>query len=337
MFDGETLTYTRIAALVIYFLTLVIYLSRLISRKAFRMNSAPLTEQPLFTAALVVPFISFMTFGFVAWAEHTPQLDAQGLNNFIEISKLPLAFLSLAVPFGVIVNNIHRTIQTNTQISEAQVKNKNDLYYSHQKNTIEQIEKIKNHSFPFKEHPDGKDDEYVIKIERPLRLYRKIYTKLSISNFCLDLDKEFVYTLNKSLLRIKGYICDTKLHSEFENEGYEVEIARNFHEIEMELRALAIYLDITPPYRTYCYSRTYTDHTLVTDYAEESELMCVVFYYCEVVSSLCDIINLKTIIDPYFAYDLSDENIFATVFHSVDFYQNDKRLKRGVHKKLVSI
>ncbi|MEP8921253.1 hypothetical protein ABKT64_10740 [Enterobacter roggenkampii] len=336
MFEGETLSFARNAILVIYCVSIVIYLYKLISKNAFSMNSAPLTEQPLFTAALVIPFVSFMTFGFIAWAEHTPQLDGEGLNNFIEISKLPLAFLSLAVPFGVIVNNIHRTIQTNTQINEAQVKNKNDLYYSHQKNTIEQIEKIKSHSFPFKESLDKNgDDEYIIKIERPLRLYRKIYTKLSISSFCLDIDKEFIYTLNKSLIRIRGYIFDTKLHNQFENEGYELEVAKNLHEIETELRGLAIYLTITPPYRTYCYSRKYRNHTLVTDYAEEAELWCVLYYYCEIVAALCDVINIKTLVDPYFVYGVHDEHLFSTVFHSEHFHENDKSLSTGIHKNPV--
>lgn len=333
MLNGEILIYTRYGALVVYCLALAIYICRLIARNAFHMDSAPLTEQPLFTAALVIPFISFITFGFIAWAEYSPQLDGEGLNNFIEISKLPLAFLSLTVPFGVIINNIHRTIQTNTQIKEAQAKNKNDLYYSHQKNTIDHIEKIKGYSFPFKESPsDDASVEYIIKIERPLGLYRKIYTKMSPLNFCLDIDKEFSYRLNKSLLRIRGYILDTGLHVEFENEGYKIEIAKNFHNLEMELRSLALYLNITPPYRTYCFSRNYANHTLVTDYGEESEFMCVLYYYSEVVSELSDILNIKTIIDPYFVYKIHDQHYFQTIFQSEHFYQNDNSLKKGFHK-----
>ncbi|HDS4486568.1 TPA: hypothetical protein QH537_003344 [Enterobacter hormaechei subsp. steigerwaltii] len=336
MLEGEILSFARIGILTTYCVGLIIYLYKLFLKNAFSMNSAPLTEQPLFTAALAIPFISFMTFGFIAWAEHTPQLDGEGLNNFIEISKLPLAFLSLAVPFGVIVNNIHRTIQTNTQINEAQIKNKNDLYYSHQKNTIEQIEKIKSHSFPFNESLDSKGDkEYKIKIERPLRLYRKIYTKISISNFCLDIDKEFIYTLNKSLLRIRGYISDTKLHIQFENDGYELEIAKNLHEIESELRGLAIYLNITPPYRTFCFSRKYPNHTLVTDYAEEAELWCVLYYYSEIVAALCDVINIKTLVNPYFVFGIHEKHLFSTVFLSEHFQQNDKSLGTGIHKNPV--
>lgn len=133
---------TRLIILTIYTIFLVIYFYYLHQTKAFEMNSEPLTKQRLFKAVFIVPLVSFLAFGTVAWVGHSFQLDAGGLNNFLNISKLPLALLSLSVPFGVIVNNIHRTIQTDTQIKEAQRKNKADAFYSHRKNTIEIMEKI---------------------------------------------------------------------------------------------------------------------------------------------------------------------------------------------------
>lgn len=331
----------RCITLILYMAILFFYIFSLVSKKSFRMNSKPLTEQPLFTAALLIPFISFIAFGLISWIGHSPQLDGEGLNNFIEISKLPLALLSLSVPFGVIVNNIHRTIQTNTQINEAQVKNKNDLYYSHQKNTIEHLEKIEEQKLPFQENPDDGDEDgkdYVVVIEKPLRLYRKIYSKISITNFSLTIDEEFKYTLNKSMARIKSHLEDTALHCQFQNEGFELEIAKNFHNIEMELRGLAIHLEITPPYRTFSLSRKYQDYNLVTDYKEEAEMICVLFFYVEVIESLCDIINLKPKIKPRFVYDFFHERkYFSSIFDSKDFYQNDRTLRKGVHKNDLSI
>lgn len=332
MQEEHNLFLFRCSVLLIFILILSIYIFLLVSKNSFKMNCRPLTEQPLFTASLLIPFISFIAFGLISWAGHSLQLDGEGFNNFIEISKLPLAILSLSVPFGVVINNVHRTIQTNAQINEAQIKNKNDLFYSHQKNTIEHIEKIEKQSLPFKEESKS-DNSYIVEINKPLRLYRRIYTKLSTTNFLLTIDEEFKYTLNKSIARIKGYLEDTALHCQFENEGYTLEVAKNFHEIEIELRGLALHLEIIPPYRTFTSSRRYQNHILVTDYTEESEMVCILFYYFEVIESLCDIINLKPKINTRFIYDFFGENkYFSTIFSSDDFYHNDNRQKRGVHK-----
>ncbi|EEN9676454.1 hypothetical protein G4023_002311, partial [Salmonella enterica subsp. enterica serovar Paratyphi A] len=110
-------------------LFVVVYMSYLFKIKAFKMNAEPLTHQPLFKAALTIPIISFFLLGFVAWNGHDFQIDTEGFNNFLNISKLPLAVLSLSIPLGVVVNNIHRTIQTDKQIKEAEKKNKVDFFY----------------------------------------------------------------------------------------------------------------------------------------------------------------------------------------------------------------
>ncbi|GEM_PF-793917 len=121
---------------------IIIYVIYLFKARAFTMNAEPLTHQPLFKAALIIPITSFFLLGSIVWIGHGIKLDTDGFNNFLNISKLPLAVLSLSIPLGVVVNNIHRTIQTDKQIKEAQRKNTIDGFYAHRKNTIEIIEKI---------------------------------------------------------------------------------------------------------------------------------------------------------------------------------------------------
>lgn len=123
-------------------LFVMIYVCYLFKVKAFKMNADPLTHQPLFKAALIIPIISFLLLGAVVWGGHSFQIDSDGFNTFLNISKLPLAILSLSIPFGVIVNNVHRTIQTDKQIKEAEKKNKIDGFYAHRKNTVEVIQNI---------------------------------------------------------------------------------------------------------------------------------------------------------------------------------------------------
>lgn len=105
--------------------------------KTYKIDAKPLTQQTLFWLAIVIPIVSFIYFGLFAWCGKTPVFSAHGFERFIKISTLPLGLLSLAIPFTAVINNIHRTVQTNEQIKQAESKNKSDFYFSHRKNTID--------------------------------------------------------------------------------------------------------------------------------------------------------------------------------------------------------
>lgn len=339
MLQGQTLECFRWFVLFIYITSTSIYIWRLHKNGAFSMNAAPLAEQPLFKAAILIPLISFFTFGLISWADHLPQLDAEGLNNFINISKLPLAFLSLAVPFGVIVNNVHRTIQTNAQIKEAQTKNKNDLYYSHQKNTIEHIEKIQKYDLPVEKELNedgttGDSEDYIFEIKRPLSLYRKIFTKISKDNFCLDIDKEFTYTLNKIVIRIKHNFHKVRDLDKTDAKIFEIRTAFYYSEIEKEVRDLALYLGIEPIYRRFSSRRDYDDYILYSDLVEVAELYCLIYFYFDIVDDLCTIINIKLNTNTSFIYDMDRSEVdFSSIFKSESFRFVDGDWPRGIQRK----
>ncbi|HDC4602448.1 TPA: hypothetical protein O8U20_003929 [Enterobacter cloacae] len=339
MLQGQALEFCRWLVLFVYITSIIFYLWRLYKTDAFSMNALPLTEQPLFKASILIPFFSFFAFGFISWADHFPQLDAEGLNNFINISKLPLALLSLSVPFGVVVNNVHRTIQTNAQINEAQIKNKNDLYYSHQKNTIEHIEKIHEENLPIeknlnKDGTTGGTEDYPFKIRRPLNLYRKIFTKISKDNFCLDIDQAFVYTLNKHVYRIKSYFHKVRDLDNTDTKKFEVRTAFYYSKIEFELRNIALYLGIDPIYRRFCSKREYDNFILYSDLAESAELYCLVYFYFDILNDLCTIINIKLKTDTSFIYDLDrGKTNFDSIFKSPSFSYVDGAWPRGMNAK----
>ncbi|NCH42616.1 hypothetical protein [Cronobacter sakazakii] len=136
---NTTFNYMMLTANILF---VSVYLAYLFKIKAFTMNAKPLTHQHLFKAAIIIPIVSFFLLGAISWEGHSLQIDSEGFNNFLDISKLPLAALSLSLPLGVIVNNIHRTIQTDKQIEEAERKNILDRYYSHRKNTIEILQNL---------------------------------------------------------------------------------------------------------------------------------------------------------------------------------------------------
>ncbi|MGJ7249571.1 hypothetical protein [Morganella morganii] len=110
--------------------------------KGFGMDPKPLTKQTLFWLAIIIPIFSFFYFGFFAWYGRPFAFNAEGFERFIKISTLPLGLLSLSIPFTAVINNIHRTIQTNKQIEEATKKNSSDLYYSHKKFFFESMKDV---------------------------------------------------------------------------------------------------------------------------------------------------------------------------------------------------
>ncbi|MGU3804618.1 hypothetical protein ACVZKD_17015 [Enterobacter hormaechei] len=170
----------------LYLIVVIIYLIYLVKVNAFKMNAEPITHQPLFTAAIALPLISFFSFGIISWSTHSLQLDSEGFNNFLNISKLPLALLSLSLPFGVVVNNIHRTIQTDKQIKEAEKKNKTDSFYAHRKNTIEVFQNMDLLTLHLP------NTELKLEFDNHYSLYKKCFPYASTSNNEFSYCKSFV-------------------------------------------------------------------------------------------------------------------------------------------------
>jgi hypothetical protein len=80
------------------------------------------------------------------------------------------------------VNNIHRTIQTEKQIIEAEKKNISDSYFSHFKYTTELFESLKSQNIKWAASIKSNDlmypityDDTILTIKSPIRLYKKIF------------------------------------------------------------------------------------------------------------------------------------------------------------------
>jgi len=155
----------------------------------FKLDDRQLFKQPLFIIVTAYPVYLFILFGAWIWKDYNLTLSDKGYSQFLEISKFPLIMLASSVPLGAIVNNIHRTIQTEKQIDDAGAKNSNDIYYGHVKFILDQFDKIKGkkiiHDHHFKKSSAApQEDEFATKvlnmessifIRQPMDLYRKIY------------------------------------------------------------------------------------------------------------------------------------------------------------------
>ena len=234
--------------LVVYTAILIFYIFFLYKKKAFHMNAEPLTHQHLFWAAIIIPLSLFIVFGVICWYEHSIRIDSTGFNNFLSISKLPLALLSLSLPFGVVVNNIHRTIQTDKQIKEAERKNKADSFYAHRKNTIEMFENL-----PFKSFSIT-DKDYKLCFENNYVTYRYCYPFMSTYLVTYDADSNFTDRVKNIWLSLREKIDNTNLNNESD---YLTHIAS----IENLLDQMHKLLTFKPFDLTEIYYTTYFDET----------------------------------------------------------------------------
>ncbi|WP_433691017.1 hypothetical protein [Kosakonia cowanii] len=148
----------------------------------FELSHKNLFNQPLFWISIIIPLFLFLSIGFWSWQGHSINFTSDGFNNFLTISKLPLLFLASSVPLTSIVNNIHRTIQTEKQIIEAEKKNISDSYFSHFKYTTELFESLKSQNIKWAASIKSNDlmypityDDTILTIKSPIRLYKKIF------------------------------------------------------------------------------------------------------------------------------------------------------------------
>ncbi|AHF68061.1 hypothetical protein [Pseudomonas cichorii] len=156
----------------------------------FELDDRQLFNQPLFIIATAYPVYLFVFFGAWSWQGYSLDLSYQGYGVFLEISKFPLIILASSVPLGAIVNNVHRTIQTEKQIDDTGLKNRNDIYYGHVKFILDQFDKVKGKRIEriyelvepgnaFDENSEATTKEFDIEscifISQPMDLYRRIY------------------------------------------------------------------------------------------------------------------------------------------------------------------
>ncbi|MBT0624362.1 hypothetical protein KIH32_10630 [Pseudomonas fluorescens] len=121
------------------------------SRKIYRKSplkvfilqpNVGLANQGLFWLSTLTPILYFFAFGIISWQGYQISITSEGFKTFIAISSLPLALLTLAIPFGVVVARFHSTEQTAEQIQIAKHKNNLDAFYSHRKEFFAYFDKI---------------------------------------------------------------------------------------------------------------------------------------------------------------------------------------------------
>ncbi|MGG2471297.1 hypothetical protein [Enterobacter hormaechei] len=183
--------------LIVYFFIFSLVLTLFYKKKWFILTEKNLFTQKLFWLSVGFPVFSFFYFGLFSWWGKTPSLNPNGYAHFYEISKFPLMILASAVPLGAIVNNIHRTIQTEKQITESEKKNRIDLYFNHFKLHTELFKQIKTTEIKcnFTHNDVDFSAIYQLHVKHPLELYRKCYPKSFESS--LELNMDYINSIRK--------------------------------------------------------------------------------------------------------------------------------------------
>lgn len=215
-----------------YLVVITILITISIWKKWYILDKRNLFHQKLFWLSVGIPTISFIYFGAFAWWGKTPVLSAHGYARFYEISKFPLLLLASSVPLASIVNNIHRTIQTEAQIETSETKNAIDRHLAHEKNFIEKAKEILSYDIRSAVNHKGElktiiftnedippDDAAtnllktsILKVTNPYFLYSKIYKESTIFptssyNPC----QEFILKINESFKAIDDALDSNKI------------------------------------------------------------------------------------------------------------------------------
>lgn len=294
----------------------------------FTLNDGNLFRQPLFILSILLPFYYFIIFGCWTWKGHGLLLSAQGFSSFLEMSKLPLLILASSVPLASIVNNIHRTIQTESQINSSKVKNNADAYYSHLKLFIETIT-----SFPtlILEYVPTKTDKtrhvaaevvghayiesnesvntYEVKIVFPHKLFNKIFNSSQHEGAIYLPSKQFTddiinawNELNKDIIRIKNGDLLTE--------------AKSLISIDLKIIDIMNILKVNTIRRRHSYIYNHENKYIFnTTYFSEPEIKTVVLWLYRITSDVFDLAGYSDVFESkherLMKYLQSDERKFS--------------------------
>ncbi|YCH19846.1 hypothetical protein M1D96_11845 [Pseudomonas sp. D1-3] len=166
-------------------------------KEIFTLNAEKgLAEQPPLWLGLLTPFFYALITGMYTWHPFAIEISAAGFKNFISISALPIALLSLTIPIAVLVSRLHATQQTALQINTSKVKNNLDNFYSHRKNLFEYFDRVGTvHYSPtfsgaFKAHP---------------RLHKNAFKGSSPENGTPQICSDFFQSAEENLNSIRSF------------------------------------------------------------------------------------------------------------------------------------
>lgn len=273
------------------------------------LNDKNLARQPLFWAAIIIPLALFLAFSYPLWQHSTLAFNKDAYQRFLENYKLPLYLLGTCVPLVAIIVSMHRTIQTEKQISHAeeqlkntnkqiiltQSKNKTDSYYAHVKFITDALNSIIRKPIEYT-YNDRTISEEHLKLTQPYALYRRIFLNSEIkSGYSIEINPEVTHLLsdnfaliNESLNNVASERCERNVKLESL-----ITIDRSIFNI-----CSLFYLEYNPSEHLFITSSD-IDHAVIS-FSSESQVKNILSYLYDTTQQIVDITGVKSL---YFEND----------------------------------
>jgi len=292
----------------VYFSALIFLAFIFIKNRFYKLNHKSLLEQPVFWVSIGVPLATCIFLGAMVWAEkwHSFSLTSHGYQRFIEISKLPLLILAAAVPFASIVNNLHRTIQTEKQITESEKKNKTDGYYAHAKFQTDYLKSLPETELKAKIIQSSGtlvEESKVFKITYPLSLYKKLYPKCSpISGAEYEADKNHTALILRSWVKINSILNNLHkkrnevIHDKIDDASIFLKL---WYQLEMEIIKTCNFLEIIYPTYQKSFLIEYNNSKLITSISSFEEMYKIFEALEDISIGIVDATNLFTMVETH--------------------------------------
>ncbi|EMR6451220.1 hypothetical protein WJU70_003537 [Enterobacter cloacae] len=289
----------------VYFSLLVLLGFFFIKNRHYELDHRSLLVQPLFWISIGVPLATFLFFGSLIWIEklHSFSLTSHGYQRFIEISKLPLLLLAAAVPLASIVNNLHRTIQTEKQINESEKKNKTDGYYAHAKFQTDYLKSLPETELKAKIlYEDGKlsYEQKIIKITYPLSLYKKLYPNCNpINGVDYEADKNHTKLILQSWVNINSLLSQLNKNRNLIAHDNSVDLSvllEIWYQLEIEIIKLCNSLEIIYPTYQNSFIIANHDSMLITSISSFKEMFKMLEAIEDISIGIIDAANQFTMV-----------------------------------------
>lgn len=316
----------------------------------FSLNDRNLARQPLFWISALSPFFFFIFLGYFSWRDYSFELSKEAYDNFMAISKFPLLTLSLSVPLVAIVAHIHRTIQTEKQITHTQdqiantqkqialleEKNKPDSYYAHVKSITEAITLIPGFKINRTKDIAGSTKKLPLEvsIKYPHPLYKRIFSKSTIKGgYNPDVSMEFIKSIENKYSTINKIIKHAKHR---QNEEDLLKSARIFT-ISLLLLSSELSLNYNQDGHMFTVSAWGTTEKFTTSFASEDEIKdmikgcrSIIIYLYQFLDINFDFLSSSSEHSSFInEYINSDEYLFAGIFPVSKYDPVELYIKNG--------
>lgn len=199
-------------------------------KRLVNLNEDNLAKQPIFWTCTVLPLI------IAGWIEYNIILLNTDLLSFENIKALftdsaPALYISALTPtLGILISNIHKSIQVSVELKTSDNDNKVNLFFKHRDWFVNEINEI-----------NSKNS--LITVRNPLLLYGKIYQNSNYNNgLNLDISKKLLENVVNELIEAEFELNEFNKNTDsnyFEISNYQVRIIdKCAHDLEHAINYL---------------------------------------------------------------------------------------------------